>query len=192
MANSCTKADVDFYLQRSFTNEQIVRLCTSAPTQITNQLPAQAQYQTQYAPPVDRQSQAIREDQIYLSTALDAKDVNLNSSGLSYISKECAVYSAFPNNNDLDENLCIDAKVAIDFSGLQIKKISKGIFLVKDPELIVSGNIKRDYLNLNSIRRQDRGPIQQILPTTPKEININVRNGIDPKQVADLIKKYIR
>ena len=188
MANSCSKADIDFYLQRNFTNDQIVRLCTSAGVAT----PTNAQYQTQYAPPVNPQTQAIREDQIYLSTALDAKNVQLTHSNLSYSGKECVIYSPHPNNRDLDESLCVNSKVVVNFAGAKVQKTSKGFFLIKDPELIISGDIKREYLNFNKVRRQERPTIQKLLPTTAREVSIKVRRGIDPKQVADVLNKYIK
>ncbi len=190
IANSCNKGDVDFYLQRGFTNEQVMRLCTGTTAQV--QAPRQNTPQVQYTAPINSQNQALRDDQIYLSTALDAKNIKLTPSDLSYEGKECVVYSPFPNNSDLDETLCVNSKVVVNFAGLKIQRTSSGLFLVKDPELIVSGNINRNFLDLNQVRKQERSAIQQLLPLSPKQLNIKVRRGIDPKQVAGKLKKYIR
>jgi hypothetical protein len=187
MANSCSKADVDFYLQRGFTNDQVVRLCTSSGVAAPN-----TQYQQQYIAPVDPKTQALREDQIFLSTALDVKSVQLTPSKMTYSGEECAVYSPHPNNRDMDESICVNSRVVVKFAGASIKKVSKGFFLVKDPELVINGNIKREYLNLNEIRRQDRAPIQRLLPSTANTASIKVRSGIDPKKIADVISKYTR
>ena len=187
MANSCSKADVDFYLQRGFTNDQVVRLCTSSGAAAPN-----AQYQQPYAAPVDPKTQALREDQIFLSTALEVKSVQLTPNEMTYSGEECAVYSPIPNNRDMDETLCVNTRVVVIFAGASIKKVSKGFFLVKDPEVVINGNIKREYLNLNEIRRQERAPIQQLLPSTANTASIKVRSGIDPKKIADVLSKYIK
>ena len=187
MANSCSKADVDFYLQRGFTNDQVVRLCTSSGAAAPN-----TQYQQQYAAPADPKTQALREDQIFLSTALDVKSVQLTPAEMTYSGEECVVYSPHPNNRDMDESLCVNSRVVVKFAGASITKVSKGFFLVKDPELVINGNIKREYLNLNEIRRQERAPIQRLLPSTANTASIKVRSGIDPKKIADVLSKYIK
>lgn len=185
MANNCTKSDIDYYLQRGFSHDQVLQLCGAAPA------PNQVQYRGgTYAPP-NPQMTALREDQIYLETALDAKNVKITPQNLTYSSKECAEFGP-PNNPDLIEEACVTSRVTINFAGLQVIKTSTGLFLVKDAEFIVRGNIQREYLDLASVRRQEKSEVLRLLPNTPKEVNIPVRRGIDPKQVAAKFSKYIK
>ena len=178
LASGCSKADIEYYLQKGFTHEQVTKLC-SIPT-------VAAPYQGQ-----PQQGSPQSADQAYLAAALDAKNITLNQNQLSYSSKECAEYGP-PNNTDLNEETCVNSTVTINFAGLQIKKMSSGLFLIKDAEFIVEGNLKREYLNLASVRRQEKSEVLRLLPTIPKQVNIPLRRGIDPEEVAQRLRKYIR
>ncbi len=179
LASGCSKADIEYYLQKGFSHEQVTKLC-SIPTA------APAPYQGQ-APQNAPQSA----DQAFLAAAIDAKNVTLNQNQLSYTSKECAEYGP-PNNTDLIEEACVNSTVTVNFAGLQIKKVANGFFLIKDAQFIVEGNLKRDYLNLGSVRRQEKSEVLRLLPANPKQVNIPIRRGIDPEEVAQRLRKYIR
>ena len=95
LASGCSKADIEYYLQKGFSHEQVTKLC-SIPT-------APAPYQGQ-APAPQNSPQSV--DQAYLAAALDAKNITLNQDQLSYSAKECAEYGP-PNNTDLiEKSLC--------------------------------------------------------------------------------------
>ena len=180
LASSCSKADIEYYLQKGFSHDQVTKLCSipvaAAPSQ--GQVPAQ-------------QNSPQGADQSFLAAALDAKNVTLNQNQLSYSSKECADYGP-PNNTDLIEEACVNSTVTINFSGLKIKKIANGFFLIKDAQFIVEGNLKRDYLNFGSVRRQEQTEVLRLLPKKPNRVNIPIRRGIDPEDVAQRLRKYIR
>ena len=178
LASGCSKADIEYYLQKGFSHEQVTKLC-SIPT-------AAAPYQGQA-----QQNAPQSADQAYLAAALDGKNITLNQNQLSYSSKECAEYGP-PNNTDLIEKACVNSTVTINFAGLKIKKMSSGLFLIKDAQFLVEGNLKRDYLNLGSVRRQEKSEVLRLLPTNPKQVNIPLRRGIDPEEVAQRLRKYIR
>ncbi|GAA0427280.1 hypothetical protein GCM10009133_39850 [Cocleimonas flava] len=181
LASGCSKADIEFYLQKGFTHEQVTKLC-SIPTAA----PAAAPYQGQ-----PQQGSPESVDQAYLAAALDANNVTINQNRLSYTSKECVEYGP-PNNTDLIEEACANTTVTVNFAGLKIRKISNGFFLIKDAQFLVEGDLKREFLNLNKVRRQDKSEVVRLLPTNPKRVNIPIRRGIDPEEVAQRIRKYIR
>ena len=182
LASGCSKADIEYYLQKGFSHEQVTKLC-SIPVAV-------APYQGQSQAPAQQNSpQGV--DQAYLAAALDAKNVTLNQNQLSYTSKECADYGP-PNNTDLIEEACVNSTVTVNFSGLKIKKIANGFFLIKDAQFIVEGNLKRDYLDLGSVRRQEKSEVLRLLPVNPKQVNIPIRRGINPEDVAQRLRKYIR
>lgn len=194
LANSCSKTDITFYLQKGFSHDQVMRLCatTSATVQAST---AQAQKAplamgSSYTTNAPRQNNSTRESQIYLEAAFKTNDVRLSPPLLTYTSKECVEHGP-ENNSDLNTESCIDSRVTVNLNGLKIIKASKGIFLIKNTELVVEGNIKREYININSVRRQDREVIKTMLPTNPKQINLPIKSGIDPHQVAKKLKPFI-
>lgn len=204
VASSCSKADIDYYLQKGFTHNQVVRLCaipgatTAAPSQVparrvTAPVTPTSSYNNNYsnpAPVPNQQFSAAREDQVYLEAALKATNIKLTPPVLSYNAKECIEYGD-KNLAELNDEACVKSKITINLKGLRIVKASKGIFLLKDTEMLLEGDIQREYLNINSIRRQDREAIQRLLPNKPRQLNLPIRNGIDPKQVSEKLQRHI-
>jgi len=194
-ANSCSNADITFYLQKGFTHDQVVRLCASKSSNTVArpqaQKPAPPTVNSGYVnPPPAKQYNTAREGQVYLEAALKASNVRLTPPILSYSSKECIEYGN-KNNSDLNDEACVKSNISINLNGLRVVKATKGLFLIKDVELIVEGNIKREYVNINAIRRQDREAIMSLLPTNPRQINLPVKSGIIPSQVVEKLKPYI-
>lgn len=183
-ANSCSRADIEYYLQRGFSNDQVVQLCAGPTTAVQNN----QQYQAPVAP---LQINPLREDESYLSAALDAETVKLSNDKLVVNARECIEYGP-PNNSDLWETICTFTKLTLPFNGLQIGKSQKGIFLVRDATVDVTGNIQREFTALNELRRQDREAILETLKTNPRNVALKVRRGIEPKTVADRLRKYIK
>ncbi len=195
MANTCSKADIDYYLQSGFNHDQVIKLCSAAkaaPAPISPPAPPSYKNAPNSAPAasaVNNQSGNLGQDQVFLSTALAAKNVKLTPQALSYDLKECVEYG-YPNNPDLSDEACVNSRITISMQGLKVLKVSKGLFLVKDASLSVQGTIQREYINYNSVRRQEKEAIITLLPTNPSNIKIPVKRGIDPRQVADKIRSY--
>jgi len=190
------KADIDYYLQRGFSHDQVIRLCAdgtgsngmaSAPqdssaTATTRTAPAQS---LNYP-----QNNDLTADRVYFETVLNAQSANLTPENLSYTSKECVEYGEV-NLGGLRDKACVNTQVTVNFKGLEIIKAVKGIFLIRDQKMIVQGDIQREYLNYNSLSAGKQAVVRAQLPTRPHRLNLPVLKGIDPKQVASRLKKYI-
>ncbi len=191
MANSCSKADIDYYLQRGFTHDQVIRLCADTPTTNNPQHPATPQHRSNIAPAQNQpQNNALIADRVYFETVLDASDTNLTPSGLSYTAKECIKYGE-ENLGGLRDKACVNSHININFKGLKVIKAVKGIMLIRDQEMILQGNISREYLNYNSLPHKQQAVIRAKFPTHPQRLDFPVKKGIDPKQVAQKLNKYI-
>ncbi len=192
LANSCSKTDIDYYLQRGFTNAQVVQLCSSPAGVQSNaqsyQAPSQAQAQQ------NQQNNQLREDQSYLSAALDADSVTMSSQGLTLLPRECIEYgpSSSRASADMVETICVNTKLKIDFAGMKINRASKGFFLVKDATVNVKGKIQREFIGISALRRQDREAILERLSANPDKVVLKIRRGIDPSTVANRLSKYAK
>ncbi len=183
LASGCSKADIDYYLQKGFNHDQVTKLCSIAVTTAPSQAPI---YST------NPQASGIKIDESFLTSALNARNVKLTPNQLSYKTKECEEYHPYGNFKIEEVEVCVNSKVTINLAGLQIKNSSKGLFLINDATFIVAGNINREYINFGKVRRQDKSDIKRLLPNTPKEVSIPIRRGFDPEEVAERLKKYIR
>ena len=199
MANSCSKADIDYYLQRGFSHEQVIRLCAdSMGSNSTTQSPSATQeygggttIPASSSPAFNRsQNYELTADRVYFETVLNAKSANLTPTHLSYTAKECIKYGE-ENLGGLRDKACVNSHITVNFKGLKVIKAIKGILLIRDQEMVLQGNINREYLNYNSLSPAQQAVIRAKLPTQPNRLDLPVRKGIDPKLVAQKLKKYI-
>jgi len=191
MANSCSKADIDYYLQRGFTHDQVIRLCAGSPSANNTQGSPLPQHHASATPTMNyAQSNELIADRVYFETVLDAKATKLTPSELSYTAKECLKYGE-ENLGGLRDKACVNSQISINFKGLKVIKAVKGIMLIRDQEMILQGNIHREYLNYTALPHKQQSIIRARLPTNPQTLNLPVRKGIDPKQVASKLQKYI-
>lgn len=195
MANSCTKADIDYYLQRGFTHNQVVRLCANSPAQnpvrLNTSSPVINNTSRDYQTPSNSLQAGLSEDRVYFETVLkQAKTASLTPSSLSYVSRECIKYGE-ENLAGLKSKVCANTRVTVNFKGLQILKAAKGVFLIRDQQMLVQGDIQREYLDIDTLPPAKQAVIRAQLPSKPRRIDLPVRKGIDPKRVADKLKKYI-
>lgn len=190
LANSCSKSDIDYYLQRGFTNDQVVQLC-AGPAQNASQQQNQGYQATAVQP---QQRNLIREDESYLSAALDANGVSLSNQSLTLLPRECIKHGPTSGQASVDliETICVNTKLKINFAGMKIGKVSKSLLFVRDAGVILKGNIQRELTGLSQLRRQDREAVIEKLSKTPKEVNIKIRRGIDPTAVAQRLSKYAK
>lgn len=202
LANSCSKADLEYYLNLGFSHDNVVRLCDtpiSAPTQAAtpdlNTVSAVPQSQHQNstisaAQPSVPDITSIQ-DQVYFETVLIATSSKLSPESLSYVSKECVEYGD-EGLAGLRSKACANTEVTLPFNGLQVVRATKGIFLFREQELLLRGNIRREYLNLSSYSSTEQDAIRAQLPENLNLLDLPVRKGVDPTQVASRLQKYIR
>ncbi len=190
LANSCSKADIDYYLQRGFSHDQVIRLCAGNATQSST---SQSTSQTNTAAPLAMnrpQNNELIADRVYFETVLNAQSANLTPTYLSYTTKECIKYGE-ENLGGLRDKACVNSHIKVNFKGLKVIKAIKGILLIRDQEMVLQGNISREYLNYNSLSPAQQAVIRNKLPTHPNRLDFPVRKGIDPKLVAQKLKKYV-
>ncbi len=206
MANSCKISDIDYYLQRGFSHEQVVQLCSSSSVAsvppVTQQQSTSAHVASTLPPSIKNTNNRgvltnpqnninnNTAEQLYFATVLNATSAKINPTSLSYTSKECVEYGEV-NITGMKDKVCADTRITIQLNGLQILRANKGVFLLREQELLVRGNIQREYLNINSFSSSKKVELRSQLPTNPSQLNLPVRKGIDPKQVATRLKKFI-
>ncbi len=211
-ANACSREEIDFYLQRGFSHEQVVRLCSNTPVMGQDNKSPQTPYtqentkkteasdaktipaaepvvpETKTAPPVQPvpgtpRHDVSQNDIIYFKTAIQSDQVDVTPDALTYLLKGCIKYGE-PDFNGFKEEACVKTRTTIRRKGLQVIKAQKEIFLIRDHALIVAGDIKREVLDLDKLKEKKRKAFLAEYELNPAQVNIPVRSGIDPRDVA--------
>lgn len=199
MANNCSMQQIDQYLKKGFSHDQVVKLCTAtapkaqqAPVASGNLYDSLSGTTSNTASPATQSSPqtANSEDQLYFATVLEGSPVKVSNDKLSYESKECAVYGERDISETRDK-ACIRSRVNIIFDGLQVVRAQKGVMLIREQELIVKGNITREYLDTGKLNKYQMQAVQSQLPMEMTTLNIPVKKGINPKDVVARLNRFI-
>jgi hypothetical protein len=193
LAGDCSKSDIDYYLEKGFSHSEVVKLCETpsnriaAPAPTAAMAPVSNQVNSSFA---NSQYSKVRDDQIYLEAILNASNIRLAPPTLSYRAEECVEYGEQTLAGQYDK-ACVQSNITVNLNGLKVIKATKRVFLIRDTKLIVEGDIQREYLNIDSLNSQKQNVIRLKLPNNPRQLNLPVQNGIDPKQVVKRLEKHI-
>lgn len=184
-AVDCTPESIELYLQKGFSHDQVVKLCSEpeeAKTSVSTQI-----NRTQINPESEPMSQ--REMEFYFTTKIKANDLKLTSQYLSFTSKEC-----FQQGDSemiiYNDRVCGLIRTELKLPGLEIVNAEKGAFVFRDTELLVKTDINRSVVNADKMHGKSLKLLQKLLDTTPEQYNIPLRDDVDPEQVASRLIQY--
>jgi len=211
LANNCSMQQIDKYLDRGFSHQQVVTMCASSSETIQEQIQievqkqVQEQVQVQVEEKVEQQiNQQVRQqiqqasdlpvsgshDQLYFATVIDGTPVNLEEDSLSYKTRECAVYGEI-DITEMRDKACLPTRITIYFDGLKVIKAQKGIPLLRKQQLIVKGTIKREYLDTSYLDEYKMIEVKKQLSLSMNSFNIPVKSGINPSDVVARLNRFI-
>ena len=206
----CARDDIDHYLDRGFSPDQITQICGKAypdPAAADKISPASlpAAEQASPAKPVSTQSSSAEDDTknttppaatkanqdvSYLQTVLDAEQVTITDEHLIIVQDRCFEYGA-EDAIGIQKSVCATMKTAIARQGLEVIRVTNPIPLLRDAELIVQSSIHRDTVFKQKLKTYDRKAFNLYYPSTPKTLNIGIKKGHKPTEVASAIERLI-
>ncbi len=211
-AGGCSQSEVDHYLDRGFTPAQVVQLCGTAapvvapaappePPPAPKAMPAPAApampaATTNSAPGAaasvaagSQRPASLSEEQWYeLKNAIEADEVTFEGGKLIYTRDRCHKFGS-EDFAGFKEKACVITRTTIAPQGLKIVNAQKYIFLIQDAELIVSGNIKREVLNADSLKPKIREGFLAEFSTSPEKLDIPIKKGFEPPKIARHLEK---
>ncbi len=191
-AGSCNMEQIDQFLQRGFTHEQVVKLCGNPQTaeSSASQKALESSTTSPTQKPVTQSNPGIDKDTFYLQTVIDADKVEVTPEAIIYWQDKCYKYGT-EGFTGFRPKACINMRTTIQRKGLEVVRAAKGIIMIRDQEMIVSGDIKQDVLNPEKLKPKTLKAFNSDYPSSVAEINIPVKKGIDPVKVAETLKRLI-
>lgn len=213
---ACSRGDVDYYLDKGFTPEQVAALCgDDRPDNRPDVRRSERRDEAHDAPPPrpaakprragkDADERAPRataserrrmgEDAYFMVSALAAWDVKLTRSGLEYTRKLCFT-AGQTREVEGRTKICPDVRHRIHFKGLQVGDYKRKYYFVGQREIEVTGKIQRkmtyDFRRFPSrVRRQLIKEYKQIAKNDTTLIPI--RNDVPIARVSQLLRDYAR
>ena len=186
-ATDCSKDAIGFYLDKGFSPEQISRMCQYSPA-VENAV------STQMQPSVNNEQATITKqnipvlatdgDFLFFNKTILSNSLTVTPDTLTYVRDECVRYGEEDEFTSFRPKVCGMIKTTINRVGLKVLRAVKGLSIIRDAELLVQGDIRRQVLNVESLNSKDRKVFEKVLDKTPDTFNIETREDADPEEVA--------
>ena len=174
-AADCERADIDHYLDRGFSPQQVLELCRSGSH-------------------VDTVEQAkAQSDQLrYLHDAIDAESISLTQKSLSFKRDLCVKYDR-PNYAEQRKQACGTARYVIGLQGMKVLDSSQKLMFWGSNEVLVSSpQVEREFaLGQDKLRQRDQDELAKALPQG-QEVKIPVREGMSVAAVRARLQQLAK
>jgi hypothetical protein len=184
---ACTRSDVDYYLEKGFTREQVVAICTgrSLPGGGVEPIPNRTPLVPALSEPSAQKPAEDLED--FLRSAIDGYDVQLTDKALHYTRKTCIEYGPY-NQFGIKTEACPDVRYSIAREEMEVRKIKQAMLIFGNYEVIVTGRIDRRILDLNRYKPALRPAIQANLEGGDETV-IPIRDGIPRERLEAVLRE---
>lgn len=176
-AADCSRQDIDHYLDRGFTPQQVLELCRPAPAgaEQATRTPTQE---------LDLQSE--------LRDLIDGFGIVLDENHLLFSRELCIAYDR-PNYAEQRKKACGEAHYRIARQGLQVLSASsKLLFWGRDSVKVASPQITRRFeLGQDDLSARDQAKLAEALEQGD-QLEIPVREGVAPGQLQLRLQKLVK
>ncbi|HGG60375.1 MAG TPA: hypothetical protein ENK26_10770 [Gammaproteobacteria bacterium] len=179
----CSREDIDYYLQRGFTHDQVVRLCGAPARPAAEAAPTPAPRQS----PPDAELATLS----WLRAALDAEDVQLDPDTLTIIQDRCFPYGE-ENAIGFHEEICGRMTTTLRRKGLEIVRVKDPIPLLRDAELRVKTSVTRTFEYRKKIKDKAKQQFLADYPRHSETLDIPIKSGQKPSEAARKLKMIAR
>ncbi len=200
---ACSRADVEFYLDKGFSHEQITAICSQAeaPKPETSafepenvkphrQSPSATKKTTRKENPPRQRFTDLPEHEKTLLTAIKGKNVTVNDDHIAYTLERCIDYG----ENDLfgfKNTACVKERFTIGLQNLEIIESGKKFIFLGRGEIRVRGNIRRDILSgLEKLKGKDRILVEKKLESGNETV-IPVRDEFSLERIRAILRDLV-
>lgn len=178
---ACNRDDVNYYLSKGFSTEQITTLCGTASSSHTNKEPATSSKIT------EQNATPVNNNELFLREAIKGRNVVLANNALAYTLKVCIKYG----EEDLygfAPKACPNVRFNINLKGLTVTEPVKKLFFSPE-EIEIKGTISRSVIDgLENYKAEDQALILKLLESGNKTA-IPVRDDISIDKVYQTLEE---
>ena len=186
-AVDCSKEGIAYYFKQGISADQINQLCDSVSGQSAPENKAHQQLITN-PHSVANHSSEQQNDLLFFTSMIVADKVEIKDDHLIYVKKDCIKYGE-EVEEDVPEYVCGIFHSSLKLSGLEVVTATQGLPLVRDTELVIKGDIKRQVLNFESLDKYTQKMLKRLFVAEPESIDIPLRKDADAEEVAWRLKK---
>jgi len=175
--SACSRDDVEFYLKKGFSPDQITRLCDTASTT-----------QNTKSTTINSSPVASNKSELFLREAIKGHNILLTNDFLSYTLKVCFHYGE-EDQYGFSPKACPNVRFKIALKNLEVKEPGNKYLFLNSDEIEVTGSISQKVINgLDKYNAEDKKLILKTLESGNKT-TIPVRDDISLEKVFEVLKK---
>ena len=184
----CSKEDVDYYLEKGFTTEQVTAMCAKDILSTINlKNDKYKSFSEEYADEHDEEylKKMRIERQVFLKSAIAAQKVKIKGTIFSYESEICGRNAIKKTGSNEGSNIegCAVIRTDIDLSNIEVsKKQKREKIFFGTKEIFVEGDIRYKIIGgLNHLAPFEKKILEPMLFAKLKkgEARIPIRKGLD-------------
>jgi len=181
----CSRDDVNFYLDKGFSTDQIAAMCSEPSTPASDAQQPESQNNEQ-----DPASAAKDDNALFLQRAIKAQKINLSSDSLSYTQEKMCMEYGEEDLFGFTPKVCPDVTFTIALKGLVVLDTGKKYGFYGTPEVRVKSSVIKRVI-IGELKNKKPEERELILEKFEKgfETAIPIRDDFSLDQVKQVLQE---
>ena len=195
---SCSKEDIDYYLKKGFSTEQVTALCSRDDLSSVKE-DVYKSYGDEYADEQDAEYlRKMRiERQVFFKSSLGAQNVNIRRDKLTFIVYECAKEGLAKPGSEFNKKGCAEVLTTIKLSEVEVieKEFKEKVFF-GNRQILVKGNVKSKIVGgMEELNQYDADVLKKKiigrLSKNKGQVLVPIKKGLNFEYALNTFKEIV-
>ena len=195
----CKKEDINYYLDKGFTTDQVTALCSKNKKSSTKKEDVYKAFSEEYADEQDEDyMKKMRiERQVFFKSSLGANNIQIRRDMLTFHLYECAKDGLAKPGSDLNVKGCAQVMVLIKLSEVEVveKEFKEKVFF-GNRQILVKGNVKTKIVGgMDGLNAYDanllKGKVLARLSKNKGTVLVPIKKGLNFEYALDTFKEIV-
>lgn len=196
---NCSKEDINYYLEKGFTTEQVTALCSGDDRLTSIKEDVYKSYSEEYADEEDEEYlRKMRiERQVFFKSSLGVQSVDIRKDILTFIVYECAKDGLAKPGSDFNKKGCAEVLTKIKLSEVEVveKEFKEKVFF-GNRQILVKGNVVTKIVGgMEELSPYDAGVLKKKvlgrLSRNKGQILVPIKKGLNFDYALDTFKDIV-
>ncbi len=176
----CSRADVDHFLGRGFTPEQVVLLCGGNINETDPEVV------------VAESTEAERDLRELLLRSVNARQVDVDAKHLQWQAEQCAEYAP-PNLAGRPRERCGPVTVRVARDAVDVGEIRERVLFFGEHGVELVGRIEQQWqMNTDGLSKADQKRLEENTPGVAGSALLPLHDKVEPEAVAVALRRWIQ
>jgi len=195
----CSKEDINYYLDKGFTTDQVTALCRDNKKSSTKKEDVYKAFSEEYADEQDEDyMKKMRiERQVFFKSSLGAQNIQIRRDMLTFILYECAKDGLAKPGSDLNVKGCAKVMVLIKLSEVEVieKEFKEKVFF-GNRQILVKGNVQTKIVGgMDGLTSYDadllKGKVLARLSKNKGTVLVPIKKGLNFEYALDTFREIV-